>query len=318
MSTPQQSGRVVHTGQVVMDLALRLEAVPQAGGDVFAEDAGMHVGGGYNVLFAARRLGVDAVYAGALGSGPFSDAARTGLAAIGVAHTGPTLDGDLGYCVAITDGRAERTFISTRGAETRNPVGAYDALELRPEDVLYITGYSLAHDENLAALERLIDRLLGEAGEAPCRTVFDVSPMVETVAMAAIERVGELRPLWSVNEREAAILARRLGLAPGEPPALADALADRLGEVLVRVGPGGAWYARGSGPARRIPTIAVTAIDTNGAGDAHAGVLCAALARGESLETALRWANVAGALSTTRIGPATCPGEAEIRAAAAG
>ena len=57
-------------------------------------------------------------------------------------------------------------------------------------------------------------------------------------------------------------------------------------------------------------------MDTNGAGDAHSGVLAAALARGMDLATALRWANIAGALTTTHFGPATCPSEAEIRALA--
>ena len=46
------------------------------------------------------------------------------------------------------------------------------------------------------------------------------------------------------------------------------------------------------------------------------GVLAAALARGIDLTTALRWANVAGALTTTRFGPATCPSGAQIRALA--
>ena len=58
----------------------------------------------------------------------------------------------------------------------------------------------------------------------------------------------------------------------------------------------------------------MTPVDTNGAGDAHSGVLAAALARGIDLTTALRWANVAGALTVTHFGPATCPSEGEIRA----
>ena len=57
-------------------------------------------------------------------------------------------------------------------------------------------------------------------------------------------------------------------------------------------------------------------MDTNGAGDAHSGVLAATLAQGMDLTTALRWANVAGALTTMHFGPATCPSGAEIRALA--
>ena len=65
-----------------------------------------------------------------------------------------------------------------------------------------------------------------------------------------------------------------------------------------------------------IPTPRVAAIDTNGAGDAHSGVLAAALAQAIPLERALLLANCAGALSTTIVGPASCPAREQIEAAA--
>lgn len=54
------------------------------------------------------------------------------------------------------------------------------------------------------------------------------------------------------------------------------------------------------------------AVDTNGAGDCHAGVLCALLCEGVPLEEAVRCANAASALSVTRSGPATCPDRKEV------
>lgn len=326
------TGRVIHTGQVVIDLTLRIEALPEPGGDVFADEAGMGLGGGYNVLVAARRLGVETLFAGTLGRGPFSQAADAGLAAIGAVHVGARVDGDLGYCVAMTDARAERTFVSAAGAETRDPLDAFDRLEVGAEDVVYVSGYSLAHAANTAALERLVRRLVGSAGRTgdggggrssgggaaggrPGAVLFDVSPMVGTASMESLEMVGTLDPIWSLNEREAGILAARLGLdAPdGDRAATAEALARRLGPVLVRAGASGSWFASDDGLIRT-PSVSVKPVDTNGAGDAHSGVLAAALARGVALPVALRWANAAGALSTTRRGPATCPTEKEIMA----
>ena len=333
------TGRVIHTGQVVIDLTLRIEALPEPGGDVFADEAGMGLGGGYNVLVAARRLGVETLFAGTLGRGPFSQAADAGLAAIGAVHVGARVDGDLGYCVAMTDARAERTFVSAAGAETRDPLDAFDRLEVGAEDVVYVSGYSLAHAANTAALERLVRRLVGSAGRTgdgggngdrssggarggggatggrPGAVLFDVSPMVGTASMESLEMVGALDPIWSLNEREAGILTARLGLdAPdGDRAATAEALARRLGPVLVRAGASGSWFASDDGLIRT-PSVPVKPVDTNGAGDAHSGVLAAALARGVALPVALRWANAAGALSTTRRGPATCPTEKEIMA----
>jgi len=308
-------GRVIHTGQVVIDLTLRIEAIPEPGGDVFADESSMAVGGGFNVLAAARRMGVETLYAGPLGEGPFAEAARRALEEIGVDHVGPVAPGDQGYCVAMTDARAERTFISTCGAETRGPVDAFDHLEVSGDDVVYLSGYSLADDASRTALERLAGRLI--EARAGCTALFDVSPMVDSIPMSALERIGGLAPIWSLNEREAGLLAGRLGLSVeiGDHGAACETLASRLGIVLVRAGEQGSWFSDGNG-ACHTPSIPVTPVDTNGAGDAHSGVLAAALARGVDLTTALRWANVAGALTTTCFGPATCPSEADIRALA--
>lgn len=309
------TGRVIHTGQVVIDLTLRIEAIPEPGGDVFADEAGMAVGGGFNVLAAARRLDVTTLYAGPLGEGPFAETVRQALEEIGVAHVGPVVTGDQGYCVAMTDARAERTFVSTRGAETRGPLDAFDNLEVLGDDVVYLSGYSLADAASAAALERLVGRLA--RSRTGCRSLFDVSPMVGSVSLSALESIGALEPIWSLNEREAGLLAARLGVAvePGDHAGACKALSSRLGTVLVRAGEQGSWFADG-GAAAHTPSIPVTPVDTNGAGDAHSGVLAATLAQGMDLTTALRWANVAGALTTMHFGPATCPSGAEIRALA--
>ena len=307
------TGRVIHTGQVVIDLTLRIEAIPEPGGDVFADESAMAAGGGFNVLAAARRLSVETLYAGPLGAGPFAEAARQALKEIGVDHIGPLAPGDQGYCVAMTDARAERTFISTCGAETRGPVDAFDHLEVAGDDVVCLSGYSLADEASRTALERLAGRLT--EARTGCTALFDVSPMVGSVPMSSLERLGALGPIWSLNEREAGLLADRLGLRveAGDHAGVCEALSGRLGTVLVRAGEQGSWFSDG-GETAHTPSIPVTPVDTNGAGDAHSGVLAAALARGVDLPTALRWANVAGALTTTRFGPATCPSEGEIRA----
>ena len=213
----------------------------------------------------------------------------------------------------MTDARAERTFISTCGAETRGPVDAFDHLEVSGDDVVYLSGYSLADEASRTALERLAGRLT--KARAGCTALFDVSPMVGSVPMSSLERLSALGPVWSLNEREAGLLADRLELRveAGDHAGVCEALSGLLGTVLVRAGEQGSWFSDG-GAARHTPSIPVTPVDTNGAGDAHSGVLAAALARGVDLRTALRWANVAGALTTTHFGPATCPSEAEIRA----
>ena len=80
---------------------------------------------------------------------------------------------------------------------------------------------------------------------------------------------------------------------------------------MVRDGPRGCHVHEG-GHTAYLPGFPQEPVDTNGAGDAHTGVLVAERARGESWLVAARRANAAGAITVTRRGPATAPTAAEI------
>jgi sugar/nucleoside kinase (ribokinase family) len=82
--------------------------------------------------------------------------------------------------------------------------------------------------------------------------------------------------------------------------------------VIVRTGSGGCLVSYGGGEPVAVPGFAVRVVDANGAGDAHAGVLIAALASGAAPPEAARRANAAAALAVTRAGPATAPAAAEL------
>ncbi len=322
-SSPDPAGRVVLMGQILVDLAVRGEALPSPGGDVWAIDEGMHVGGGFNALVAARRMGAEAVSLSPIGDGPYSSLIQAALAREGITDLGPRVAGtDNGFCIAFTDRTGERTFISTKGAETMAPAGAWAEFvrTMSPGDVLYIDGYLMDHPANREAAEAAL-RVLPEG----VRVILDVSPVIGIPGGLPSDGV-----IVSMNHREAQEIARQRGDAstrdrcrrPREAARAMFAALDR--PVLVRAGAEGAYVARSCDAALNasdtdpsyIPTPHVEAIDTNGAGDAHSGVLAASLALGIPLERALLLANCAGALSTTVVGPASCPTRSQIEAAA--
>ena len=322
-SPTSPAGRVVLMGQILVDLAVRGEALPSPGGDVWAIDEGMHVGGGFNALVAARRMGAEAVSLSPIGDGPYSSLIQAALTREGITDLGPRIAGiDNGFCIAFTDSTGERTFISTKGAETMAPASAWAGFvrTMHPGDVLYIDGYLMDHPANREAAEAAL-RVLPEG----VRVLLDVSPVIGIPSALPSDCV-----IVSMNHREAQEIAQQRGDSSvrdrcREPREAARAMLSLLGRpVLVRAGAEGAYIGRPAQPETNttadevtaIPTPRVEAIDTNGAGDAHSGVLAVSLAQGIPLERALLLANCAGALSTTVVGPASCPTREEIEAAA--
>ena len=325
-SCPEPSapaGRVVLMGQILVDLAVRGDTLPGPGGDVWAVDEGMHVGGGFNALVAARRMGAEAVSLSPIGDGPYSSLIQAALTREGITDLGPPVAGiDNGFCIAFTDHTGERTFISTKGAETMAPASAWaDVVRtMRPGDVLYVDGYLMDHPANREAAQAAL-RTLPEG----VRVVLDVSPVIGIPDGLPTRDV-----IISMNHREAQEIGkgtadRSLLDRCAQPLGAAEAVCAAMRRpVVVRAGAQGAYFLRPSvaatnardEDATHVPTPRVDAIDTNGAGDAHSGVLAASLAQGIHLERALLLANCAGALSATVVGPASCPTREEIEAAA--
>ena len=318
-----KAGRVVLMGQILVDLAVRGEALPSPGGDVWAVDEGMHVGGGFNALVAARRMGAEALSLSPLGEGPYSSLIQAALAREGITDAGPRVAGiDNGFCIAFTDRTGERTFISTKGAETMVPASAWaDVVRtMNPGDVLYVDGYLMDHPANKEAAQAALHAL-----PEGVRVVLDVSPVIGIPDGLPTRDV-----IISMNHREAQEIVKRtadwsLLDRCAQPLGAAEAVCAAVRRpVVVRAGAAGAYVAHPSvaatdavhEDASHVPTPRVEAIDTNGAGDAHSGVLAASLAQGIPLERALLLANCAGALSATVVGPASCPSRSQIEAAA--
>lgn len=298
-------GRLLHLGNVVVDIVLDVPALPERGGDVLATGSVMTPGGGFNVMVAAARQGLPVAYAGAYGSGPFAALARAALADAGITILQPPKAGiDTGFVVSIVDAEGERTFVTSRGAEATLTTADLGGISAAPGDASYLSGYGLVHPSNRAALLGWLGRL------PPGHAVFaDPGPLVQLIPPDVMERVLGRADWWTCNAREAALLT-----GPPDPVAAARALARRTGSrgVLVRTGPAGCLLGRGGSAPVRVPGFDVDVLDTNGAGDAHTGTFIAALARGLDAVAAAREANAAAALSVTRRGPATAPAAAEL------
>ncbi|MFK0243368.1 PfkB family carbohydrate kinase [Amycolatopsis azurea] len=284
------SGRLIHTGQVVLDLVMRVPGLPVSGGDLMASSTALLPGGGFNVMAAAARAGADVLYAGLHGGG-FGELARAAMAVEGItlAHA-PSAEGDTGIVVALLEDDGERTFITGTDAGGRMPPGLLDAVTPANRDVVYLTGYSLLDGSNAKVFLEWLPRTAGAT------VLFDPGPLVGEIPTDRLTAVLAYVDIVSCSTREAKILET----------------AD-VEVLIVREGPTGCRVVHG-GHSVTVPGFPVAAVDTNGAGDAHCGVLAAELLAGTGLLEAVRRANGAAAIAVTRQGPATSPTRAELDA----
>ena len=302
--------RLVNVGNVIIDIVMYLPELPVRGGDMIASASEVLPGGGMNVMVSAVRQGLPTVYGGMHGTGPFGDLARRAMRAAGIGILQAPFPGkDTGFDVALVEESAERTFATSVGAD--GELGADDLAQIavRPTDFVYVSGYGLAHAKNGPALAGWLATI-----DPAATVVFDPGPLVADIPAPVLDPVLDRTDWCSCNQREAALLA---GIT--DPFGAARAIAKRADAgAVVRTGPHGCVLATPEHAAEEIGGFAVTAVDTNGAGDAHVGAFVAGLAAGLTPGAAALRANAAAALAVTRRGPTCAPSAMEVDALLAG
>jgi sugar/nucleoside kinase (ribokinase family) len=305
--------RLVLAGEALVDVVMRVPGLPPRGGDILATWSEVAVGGGFNVMAAAARQGLPVLYAGGHGTGPWGELVRAALAAEGIGLLRPPDPfRDTGFDVALVESDAERTFVTSLGAESISAPGSWDAVPAGPGDAVYVSGYGLVPPGSGTVLGAWAAAL------PPGALLFmDPGPLAAQIPDAVLDPVLARCDWLSCNAREGALLS---GAAAPEQAARRLLARTARASVIVRAGPDGCLLAArpragGVPPAPvPIPAPTVAAVDTTGAGDAHSGVFLAALADGLSPADAARRANAAAALAVTRPGPATSPARAELDA----
>jgi sugar/nucleoside kinase (ribokinase family) len=298
------TGRLIQLSGVIVDLIYRIDAVPAPGDEAVVHDFVLAAGGGFNAMVAARRAGMEVLFAGTLGTGPLADIVEAALAAEGIASLRPRLSGqDQGVCTVLVDRDGERSFIASAGADGVLRDADLDALPIAAGDWTLLSGYALSYPGSQPALTRWLSQ-----PPNGLQLVFDPCPLVARIPQTSLTAAMTAAAWITANASEAEHLT-----GERDPERAAAKLArGRTGGALVRMGAAGCCVATPSGDVSRLPGHAVVAVDTNGAGDAHTGTFVAMLAAGETPVKAAKIANIAAALSTTRQGPATAPPLSEV------
>lgn len=292
---------VLVVGSANADLVVGVERRPGAGETVLGSDLAVHPGGkGANQAVAAARLGAVTALLARVG-----DDAHGALLKESLREAGADTDGVLGgptptgVALITVDPSGDNSIVVAPGA---------NAL-LTPDDVVAARALLSRAAVVSTQLEIPLETVVELARRLPpgCRLVLNPSPP----AALPPEVLRACDPLV-VNEHEARFLLgvsggrATAGSAAGSADEAEAAWAAALLElgprsVVVTLGARGALVASREG-SERVPSPAVRAVDTTGAGDAFTAALAWRLAREEGLATAARFAVRVGAVAVTREG----------------
>ena len=306
-------GRVLFLGELLIVQAMRAEAYPRSGSDVWAQDLGQSPGGAFRALVAARRMGVQVVSLCPIGRGPIGESISQALEGEGIVDAGPHITGDdnrFRLRVTVEDGRGLDISANIALPEHATHTWAQAIAAMGPSDVLFIDGALLADERYVDALSEAVRWLPEHA-----RVVFDASshegfvpglPLDNLIISVRASRLPQgsdfLRYFIAGHPYSSPLYDYEARL---EHQASALALLTQR-HVVVRADSGEVCFARPTRDDQRVIRPAVTriaapslteeqAVETSGV---HASTLAAALALGIPAERGILFANCAAALAT--------------------
>ena len=296
------AARILVAGDANLDLVLRGDVVPRFGqAEQLLDGADLVLGSSAGICASGlARLGVEVALSARVGRDMFGDETRRLLSDSGVDVDDVVLgDGPTGLSV-ILSGAADRAILTLTGA-----MAEVDGDDVRRALVRFGAGHLHVSSFFLTpALAGALPALLAEARAGGITTSLDTNwdPAERWEGVAAcLPHLDLLLP----NAAEAVALAAACGLAASDPLIAAGALAALGPTVVVKDGAAGGFAVGGgarAGESVRAPGLRLDVVDTTGAGDSFDAGFLAAWVTGLPLADCVRWAAVAGSLSTRAAG----------------
>jgi ribokinase len=252
---------LVVLGDLMVDVVTRIAAPLAHGSDTPARISVEGGGSAANVAAWAASLGTPVALVCRVGDDDRGRAALAALAGVDV-HAAVDPERPTGTCVVLVEPGGERTMLPDPGAND-GPLP-----DIPPGDHLHVVGYALLRDGPRASALAAIER----ARAAGMTVSVDPSSWA-LLRPGAIPAVDLLLP----NEREVELLDG--------------------GDMIVKLGPGGARWGD-----VHVPAEPVTVVDTTGAGDAFAAGFLNARLEGAGPREALEAGCRVAARAVTQVG----------------
>jgi len=290
---------IVVFGSINIDVSVYSDRLPKPGETLHGNNYAIGLGGkGCNQAVAVRRLGGDVHLIGQTGDDEFGAAARRELATLNVSDDYIASDPGTatGMATISIDSAGENSITVIGGANMSITASDVDAL---PDVFAEAEILLLQLEIPISALRRAA----GVVRQSGGRVILDPAPAPE--GGFDDPEIFSSVDFMTPNENETESLVGLRPASADDAAIAAQRLHDKgLRGAIIKLGAQGVYYSC-DGMQGFVPPFAVDPIDSVAAGDCFNGGLAFALARGDDVATAVRFAAACGALATTRAGAAS-------------
>lgn len=278
---------IVVIGSINMDYTLIVDQLPNREETISASAFYTSGGGkGANQALAAKRLGANVLMIGSLGKDSMGTILSENLKKEGIDVSGiKYVDKPTGNAMITVDKNGSNTIIVYPGANEELNYNWIEKFKDKIDDCeIVILQLEIPMDtvENSAKLAKKCGKTV-ILNPAPAKDIpFELYKYVDII---------------TPNETE---LMRITGYSDVRQGAK-ELLKRGVKKVIVTLGDKGSYYAD-ENEEYNVDPIRVHAVDTTAAGDSYNGALAVALCEGKSIKEALEFANIVGAVTTTKLG----------------
>ena len=284
---------ILVVGSSNTDMIIKLARIPRPGETILGGEFVIAAGGkGANQAVGAARAGGQVTFIARVGQDMFGEQAVSGFVKDGIdveyVFRDKTSPSGVALIFVAQDG--ENSIAVASGANGR--LSSADVKKAKSA----FAGAAVLVMQLETPLET-VETAAELAAKAGVRVILNPAP-ARPLPDSLLRRVSILTP----NESEAELLTGvRVINAASAAKAADKLLAKGVETVIVTLGAKGALVACRGGQ-EIVPGFVVQAVDTTAAGDIFNGALAVALAEGQPLAAAVRFANAAAAISVTRLG----------------
>ncbi len=293
MARHAEEVHVVVVGSTNFDLVVKAERLPRAGENMLATNLEFFPGGkGANQAVGVRRLGARTTFIGAVGKDMVGDFLIQGLEANGIdtRWVKRTSERSTGCAFIMLLPNGDNCIVVDPGANFSLTVADLERAEsviAQADAVATVLEISLEVVEAALRLGRRNGKL----------TVLDAGP-----PRHCPPEILKLADIVSPNETELEALSGEKVSGRVSAREAAEKLFDLSAKtVVLKLGSDGSMLVTAHG-SKHFPACKVQTVDPTAAGDAFTAALTLRLAAGDEIEDAIRYANIAGALATTKLG----------------